>query len=478
MGPQSENAVGAIVVGMQKQRGRAEGGAMAWIVLAVACAGQFMVVLDVSVVNVALPAVRADLGFDAVGLQWVVTSYALTFGGFLLLGGRFADLYGRKRIFLAGLAVFSASSLAGGLAVTPGMLIAARVVQGLGAACLAPATLTILTTTFAEPAVRTRAMAAWAATGAAGGAIGGLFGGVLTEYLSWRWILLINVPIGAVVMALAIHHIAESRAPGGRRLDVPGAVLVTGGLSAIIYGVVHAQTRGWGDPQTLGSLAGGLVALAVFIGTEAWLAKAPLMPLRLFRSRGISVGITMILLLGASFTPMWYFLSLYMQNVLHYSAVEAGLGFVPHTLGIIAGAQLAPRILHRLGSRPVIAAGAVSAAIGFAWQSQLTPAGDYISGLLGPAILMSGGSGLLFTSIISTVTSGADRSDAGLASGLLSATRQIGGSLGLAVLATLAGRSAQTPQDLTSGYGNAFLVIAAFLVFVLAVTVALPPRRA
>jgi EmrB/QacA subfamily drug resistance transporter len=466
------------VIEMADQRGRAESRAATWIVLAVACSGQFMVVLDVSVVNVALPAMRADLGFDAVGLQWVVTSYALTFAGFLLLGGRFADLYGCKRMFLVGLAVFTASSLVGGLAATPGMLIAARAVQGLGAAVLAPATLTILTTTFAEPARRTRAMAAWAATAAAGGAVGSLVGGVLTEYLSWRWILLVNVPIGVVVLALATYHIAESHGAVGRRLDVPGAVLVTGSLTAIIYGVVQAQTRGWGDPRTLGSLAAGLIALAGFIGIEARLASAPLMPLRLFRSRAISAGNAVVLLLGASFIPMWYFLSLYMQNVLHYSAVKAGLGFMPHSVAIIVGAQFAPHLLHRLGNRPVIGVGAVSAAAGFVWQSQFTAASDYVSGLLGPAILMCGGLGLLMTSITTTVTSGADRSDVGLASGLLNATRQVGGSLGLAVLATLVGRGAQTPQALTAGYGHAFLAIAAMLALIIAVNFALPPRRA
>ncbi len=448
----------------------------AWAVLIVACSGQFMVVLDVSVVNVALPAMRRSLGFDPVGLQWVVTAYALTFAGFLLLGGRFADLYGRKRIFIAGLTLFSVSSLAGGLAATPGTLIAARGVQGLGAAVLAPATLTILTTTFSETEQRTRALAAWAATAAAGGAAGSLVGGVLTEYLSWRWILLINVPIGAVVIVLAAYVIAEGHGRAGRRLDIPGAVLATGSLGAIVYGIVQTQTRGWGDPEALGSLAAGCVALGAFIIVERRWASAPLMPLRLFRSRAISIGNFVILLLGASFIPMWYFLSLYMQNVLGYGPLEAGLGFVPHTLAIITGARLAPRLMRRLGARPLIAMGAAGASAGFLWQSQLTPTGTYVSGLLGPAILMCTGLGLLITTITSTVTSGAGQSDAGLASGLLNATRQVGGSLGLAVLATLAGRHPQTTAALTSGYGHAFLAIAAILALVVATAPALPPR--
>jgi EmrB/QacA subfamily drug resistance transporter len=461
-----------------KTEGRARTVPATWVVLAVTCAGQFMVVLDVSVVNVALPAMRRSLGFDTVGLQWVVTAYALTFAGFLLLGGRLADLYGRKRIFLLGLALFSVSSLVGGLSATPGMLIAARAVQGLGAAVLAPATLTILTTTFSGTAERTRALAAWAATGAAGGAAGSLIGGVLTDYLSWRWILLINVPIGAVVIVLATYVITEGTGPTGRRLDVPGAVLATGSLTAIVYGIVQTQTRGWGDPQTLGSLAGGFLALGAFLLVEGRVAKAPLMPLRLFRSRGVSVGNFVILLLGASFIPMWYFLSLYMQNVLHYSPLKAGLGFLPHTLAIIAGARLAPYVLPRVGARLLIAVGAVSAAAGFLWQAQLSPTGTYVSELLGPALLMCAGVGLMMTSVTTTVTSGADRSDAGIASGLMNAMRQVGGSLGLAVLATLTGRHGTSPAALTSGYSHAFLAIAAFLALVAAVSPALPAKAA
>lgn len=457
------------------RRRRPEAAPAAWIVLAVTCFGQFMVVLDVSVVNVALPAMRTSLGFDPVGLQWVVTAYALTFAGFLLLGGRLADLYGRKRIFLAGLTLFSASSLVGGLAATPGMLIAARGVQGLGAAVLAPATLTILTTTFTEPARRTWALSAWSAMAAAGGAAGSLIGGVVTEYLSWRWILLINVPIGAVVLGLAGYVISESRGDAERgRIDVPGAVLATGGLTAIVYGIVQTQTHGWGDPLTLGGLAAGAVLLCAFAVVEWRLASAPLLPLRLFGARATSVGNLAIMLLGASFIPMWYFLSLYMQNVLGYSAVEAGLGFVPHTLAIIAGARLAPRILPRLGVRRLVALSAAGAAIGFLWQAQLTPTAGYVSGLLGPAILMCGCLGLMMTSITTTVTSGAARSDAGIASGLMNAVRQVGGSLGLAVLATLAGRHAANPAALTVGYGHAFLAIAATLALVVVAAPALP----
>ncbi|NKQ52160.1 MFS transporter [Amycolatopsis sp. K13G38] len=401
------------------------------LVLFLTCAGQFMVILDVSVVNVALPSIRASLGFSAPGLQWVVNAYALAFGGFLLLGGRIADLYGRKRIFLLGLGVFSAASLAGGLAGTAGLLIAARAVQGLGAAVLAPATLTIVSTTFTDPDDRARALSIWTAVGAAGGAAGALVGGVLTQYLSWRSILLVNVPIGAVAIALAAPVLTESRPIAERRrLDVPGAVLVTVGGTALVYGIEHPWP--W--------LVIGLALLALFLVVEAR-SPAPLMPLRLFRVRGISAGTFAMLLMGAAFITMWYFLSLYMQNTLHYNALETGAGFLPHTLAIIVGSRSAPWLRRRLGTRTLVVAGAVIGAAGFVWQG-LTPPGGYLATVFGPAILMCGGLGLLMTPVTATVTSSAASDDAGLASGLLNAARQVGGAVGLAALAAAAPQSA------------------------------------
>ncbi|HVW43207.1 MAG TPA: MFS transporter [Amycolatopsis sp.] len=395
------------------------------LVLFLTCAGQFMVILDVSIVNVALPSIRASLGFSASGLQWVVNAYALAFGGFLLLGGRIADLYGRKRIFLLGLTVFSVASLVGGLASTPGLLIAARALQGLGAAVLAPATLTIVTTTFTDPDDRARALSVWAAVGAAGGAAGSLVGGVLTEYLSWRSILLVNVPIGAAAIVLAAPVLTESRdLSERRRLDVPGAALVTVGGTLLVYGIGHPWP--W--------LAAGAALLGVFVFVEAR-STAPLMPLRLFRARGISAGTLSTLLMGAAFITMWYFLSLYMQNELHYSALETGAAFLPHTVAIIAGSRSAPWLMRRVGIRTLILAA------GFVWQG-LTSAGGYLATIFGPAILMCGGLGLLMTPITATVTSSAGRDDAGLASGLLNATRQVGGAIGLAALAAALPQSA------------------------------------
>ncbi|WP_079036392.1 MFS transporter [Streptomyces silaceus] len=463
--------------GDRDKRGPGSRGATS-AVLALACAAQFMVVLDVSVVNVALPSIQRALGFDPAGLQWVVNAYALVFAGFLLLGGRLADLYGRRRVFVLGLFLFTASSLVGGLANSPALLVAARAVQGLGAAVLAPATLTILTTTFAEGAARTRAVATWTAVSSAGGAAGNLIGGVLTESLSWRWILLINVPIGALALAAALPLLPGDRERGrGQRLDVPGAALATVGVGALTYGISQIESRGWSSPVTGAALAAGVLALTAFVVVEARFAPAPLIPPRLFRARAISVGNTVMLLAGACFIPMWYFLSLYMQNVLHYGALKTGLGFLPHTLVGIVGARSAPRVMEYVGARKVIVISAALSAAGFLWQSQATPDSGYLVGLLGPAVVMSAGMGLLITPITTTVTSGIGDADAGAASGLMNATRQIGGSVGLAVLVAVAAGGGQTAAALSDDYGRAFLAMAGMLVAVVAGALALPGPR-
>ncbi|MER7010363.1 MFS transporter [Saccharopolyspora sp. NPDC000359] len=447
------------------------------VVLALACAAQFMVVLDISVVNVALPSVQRALGFADGSQQWVVNAYALAFAGFLLLGGRLADLVGRRRALVLGLLLFSGASLAGGLANSAELLVTARAAQGLGAAVLAPATLTVLTTTFPEGPRRTRALATWTAVGMAGGTAGNLLGGVLTEYLSWRSILLINVPVGVVAVLLAKRYLPGAPEKGrGRPLDVAGAVLSTGGLAALTFGIDQARTHSWATAST--ALLGGFAALAAFLVVEARFAQEPLIPLRLFRLRAVSVGNVAMLLAGAGLNPMWYFLTLYMQQSLHYSPLETGLGFLPHTvLTIVVTARLAPWLVDRVGSRALIVTGALIAAAGFWWQGQITADSGYLPGILGPAIVFSLGSGLLNTPLTATVTAGISAADAGAASGLMNTTKQFGGALGLAVLVSLTASDLTTPQALAAQYGSAFRTIAAVLVVVAAAALALPAPR-
>ncbi|WP_034519231.1 MFS transporter [Actinomadura rifamycini] len=440
---------------------------MARTVLALACAAQFMVVLDVSVVNVALPAVQDDLGFTDAGLPWVAGAYTLAFAGFLLLGGRLADLAGAGRVLLLGLLLFCLPSLVGGLAATPGLLVAARAAQGIGAAVLAPATLTAITTTIPEGPRRTRALAVWTAVGLVGGASGNLVGGLLTEALSWRWILLVNVPVGLAAAVLA-RRVPDGRRARARRLDVPGAAVATAGLTLLAFGIMQAETRGWTDARTAGALAAAAVLLAVLARVEARAAD-PLVPPRLLRSRAIGLGNVLMLLAGACFAvPMWYFLTLYMQDVLGFSALETGLGFLPHTLlTMLVGLRVTPRLMRRLDDRVLVAAGAAAAAAGFLWQAAAA-GGDpsYVRGVLGPAVLVSVGGGLLNTPLTATVTAGAAGGDAGAASGLMNTAKQVGGAVGLAALAAA-----------TTTYGAAFLAMAAMLAVVAVASLALPARR-
>ncbi|NLU71722.1 DHA2 family efflux MFS transporter permease subunit [Streptomyces sp. HNM0575] len=437
-----------------------------WIVLLAACAGQFLVVLDVSVVNVALPSMRAGLGMDAAGLQWVLNGYTLAFAGLMLLGGRAADVYGRKRTFLVGLALFTAASLLGGLAQQPWHLLAARALQGTGAAVLAPATLTILTTAFPPGRARTRAIATWSAVGAGGGAAGGLVGGVLTGALSWRWVLLINVPVGALVLLAAAVWVEERRdAAAPRRLDLPGALLVTLGLGALAWGIVRTQDAGWSAPSVLWPLAVGAVLLALFTAVEAR-TRAPLVPLRLFRSRAVSAANGTMFVCGGALFCMWYFLSLYMQNVLHYTPLQAGLGFLPQSLSIVIGAKTAPRLMARCGARAVAVTGVVLAGAGCLWQSGMHAGGGFLDTVTGPGVLMALGSGLAGTPLASVAMSGVAHADAGLVSGLFNTARTMGGSLGLAVFSTIAAArigDATGPATLAAGYGLAFRSAAAVL---------------
>lgn len=451
----------------------------AWAVLLAACAGQFLVVLDVSVINVALPSIRTDLGLSVTGLQWVVNAYGLTFAGFLLLGGRAADLFGRKRIFLLGLALFTLASLAGGLSQQPWQLVTARAVQGLGAAVLSPATLTILTTSFPQGPRRTQAIGTWSAVGAGGGAAGGLVGGIITNYLSWRWVLLVNVPIGALVLLVAALRLIDGPArTGSRRLDIPGALLVTGGVASLAYGIVGSGQYGWGSARALVPLLGGALLLAVF-GLVETRTKAPLMPLGLFRVRSVSAANTVMLVCGCAMYAMWYFMSLYMQNVLHYNPLRAGLGFLPFSVSVILGSKLAPRIMARVEGRTLATCAALIEAVGFIWESRLSADGSYLVTILGPAVLMSLGAGLLLTPLAAAATSGVAHSESGLVSGLVNTSRQIGGALGLTILSTIAADrtgGGTSPEALAAGYGRVFLVATGFLLVSAALIMATLPR--
>ncbi|MEU1214335.1 MFS transporter [Streptomyces sp. NPDC005791] len=437
-----------------------------WAVVAAACTGQFLVVLDVSVVNVALPSMRADLGLSASGLQWVVNAYSIAFAGFMLLGGRAADIYGRKRMFLTGLGLFTAASLAGGFAQEGWQLLAARAGQGLGAAVLAPATLTILTAAVPEGPARTRAIGTWMAVGAGGGAAGGLIGGVLTDLLSWRWVLLINVPVGVLVLAGAAVRLAEGRAGDRRRVDLLGAVLVTAGLATTAYGIVQTEAAGWTAAATLVPLLGGLVLLGVFVLVEARTA-APLMPLRVLGVRAVSAANVSMLLLGSATFGMWYFMTVYAQNVLGYTPLEAGLALVPSSAAVFAGAKAAPALMARTGAKPLAVAGVLIAAVGFGWQSAMGVHGSYLTAVCLPGVLMMAGSGLASTPLAALATSGAAPGDAGLVSGLVNTSRTMGGALGLAVLSTVA--AARTggstgAAEITAGYALAFRTSAGVLV--------------
>jgi len=436
------------------------------LILALACLGQFMVVLDVAIVNVALPAMRNDLGFGPTGLQWVVNAYTLTFAGFLLLGGRAADLYGRRRMFLVGLALFTAASLVGGLAPTSGLLIAARAVQGFGAAILSPVTLTIVTTTFTEPRERARALGMWSAALAGGGATGAFIGGLLTDLLSWRWIFLINLPIGIGAIIAGRAVLRESRGEvKTRSLDIAGALAITASITALVFGVVQTADHGWTSPWTLLPIMASAVLLATFVLIETRVASAPIAPLGMLRSRALAGANLAMVCVGGSMFAMWYFVSLYLQGILGFSPLGAGICFVPAALAVIVGAQVAGRILPRFGARPVLASAALICSGGLFWMSHLSANGSYAADILGPIILVSFGLGMSFPPGTYAATTGVPRSEAGLAAGLINTTRQLGGAIGLAVLATVAVHRTQSlaggealPAAVADGYGRAIAI--------------------
>jgi EmrB/QacA subfamily drug resistance transporter len=443
------------------------------LILWLCCLAQFMVILDVSIVNVALPSIRSSLGFSATDLQWVVNAYTLAFAGFLMLGGRAADILGRREVLAGGLVLFAAASLVGGLAQSGAVLVAARAAQGLGGAIVAPATLSILTTTFTEGAERNRALGLWGAMGGVGGATGALFGGVLTQTLSWRWILFINVPVGLIAGLLALRIVARTPrdAAARRSFDITGAVIVTAGLVVLTYGIVETEHYGWGSARTLLTLAAGVALLAIFTLIEGRLAKAPLMPLRIFRARSVSGANVVVFCMGAAAFSMWYFLSLYLQQVLGQSPLEAGLSFVPMSVMIVACSQVASRLTGRIGAGKVLTLGMSLIALGMLGLAQVSASGSFWTEVLGPSLLTAAGIGFSFVPVTIAATAGVHGREAGLASGLVNTSRQVGGSIGLALLATVAtqrtadvGAGVSSAVALTDGFQRAFALGAGFAV--------------
>src|SRR5437667_4586286 len=408
-----------------------------WVALILLCVAQFVVVLDASIVNVALPTIGSALHFSEGNLPWVVNAYVLTFGGFLLLGGRVADLLGRRRVFMGGLVLFAVASLLGGLSSTSSQLIAARAVQGVGAALLSPAALSIVTTTFADGAERTKALGVWGAVAGSGGAAGVLLGGVLTQGPGWEWVLWVNFPIGLIAAAIAPTLIAESRSEGQRRhFDFAGAVSVTAGLSLLVYTLVDANSAGWGSTRTISLLAGSAALLLAFVLIEQR-SRAPLMPFSILRLRTVTGANVVGLLTGASLFSMFFFISLYMQQVLGYSAIHAGLSYLPLAVTIIVAAGVASQLVTRIGFKPVLAAGMALIAGGLVWFSQVPVGGGFLTDILGPALVAAVGLGFAFVTTTIAAVSGVSDSEAGLASGLINTTQQVGVALGLAVLSAV-----------------------------------------
>jgi EmrB/QacA subfamily drug resistance transporter len=422
--------------------------------LLVVCLGQFMVILDVSIVNVALPSIKDSLGFSTNGLQWVLNAYTLTYAGFLLLGGRAADVFGRRRMFFGGTLLFAAASLLCAVAPTSEALIAARSVQGIGAAFLSPATLAIITTSFDEGAPRNRALGAWGAVGAIGATAGVLLGGILTEAFSWPAIFLINVPIGLAIVLFSARLVPEGRSEAeNRHFDLSGALLVTLGMTALTYGIVTTDRLGWGALGVLGPVAAGVALLVAFGLYENHLDRVPtkvaLMPLGIFKLRTLRAANLVIFLLYGAIFGFWFFQSLYMQGTLHYSALETGLAFVPMTAAVGTGATLAPRIAKRITPRLTLAAGMLFAAVGEFLLTGVHPGGSYAANVLPGGVLGAFGLGLALVPATIVAVQGVDRAVSGLASGVLNTSRFVGAALGLAVLSTLAAN--HTDDEVASG---------------------------
>lgn len=453
-----------------------------WVAFSLLAATAFVLILDAAIVNVAIPSIRKDLHFNPEDLSWVTNAYTLTFGGFLLLGGRLSDLLGRRKLFVIGIALFTVASLAGALATTSVALIIARAVQGFGAALVSPAALALIMSLFEPGAARNKALGIWGSVAGAGAAAGSILGGALTDWFGWEAVLWVNVPIGAAAIVLTPMLLPEVRGEGGaRKFDIPGAITVTAGLALLVYTLVDAVNAGWASGQTLGLGAASIALLALFVVIEAR-STHPLLPLRIFKVESIrSANIIAIMLTGTMFS-MFFFITLYMQQVLNMKPIEAGLGQLPIALMFAFGANIVSKIVTKMGYKPPLITGLVLISAGLAWLSTLRPDGTWLIDVLGPTLVMGAGGALAFVAIIIAATSGAQPSEAGLASGLMNTTQQVGGALGLAVFSTIATNhtlnelenGTVTPATaLTQGYSTALIVAAAVAAFAAIVAVLL-----
>jgi EmrB/QacA subfamily drug resistance transporter len=393
-----------------------------------------MIILDMTVVNIALPSIARGLNFSEPDLSWVLNAYTLTFGGLLLLGGRAGDILGRRRVFIAGIALFTAASLAGGLANSEAWLLAARAVQGAGGAIASPAVLALITASFTEGRERTRALSIYTAVAMGGGSLGLVLGGLITEWVSWRWVLFVNVPIGVAVILTAPRFLPESeRQPG--RFDITGALTSTAGMTLLVFGFIQAASHGWSNRMAIGAFAAAMVLLAAFLANESR-ARQPITPLRLFADRGRAGSYLTRLLLVAGMFGMFYFLTQFVQDILGFSPLSAGIAFLPMTAALFSVSRLSPRLLARFGPKALMVAGLIPAVIGMAWLSRISPGSDYVSGVLGPMLLLGGGMGVAFVPLTMASLAGVEPRDSGAASSMVNVTQQVGGSLGLAILVT------------------------------------------
>jgi len=445
------------------------------IALAIVLGAQLMIILDMTVVNIALPSIARGLHFSEPSLSWVLNAYTLTFGGLLLLGGRAGDILGRRRVFIAGIVLFTAASLAGGLATSAPGLLAARAVQGVGGAIASPAVLAMVTASFSEGRERTRALSIYTAVAMGGGSLGLVLGGVITEWVSWRWVLFINVPIGIFVALTAPLFLPESeRQPG--RFDLAGALTSTAGMASLVYGFIEAASHGWSNRLTMVSFAAAVVLLALFLVNESRVAQ-PITPLRLFADRGRAGSYVTRLLLVAGMFGMFYFLTQFVQDQLGFSPLRAGVSFLPMTGALFAVSRLSPRLMGRFGGKALMVAGLIPAVVGMAWLSRISPGSDYLSGVLGPMLLLGAGMGVAFVPLTMASLAGVRPQESGAASSMVNVTQQVGGSLGLAILVT-AYSTAIRHQTVVHAMASAFTLAAVFDVIALLIVVVIIRDRA